>query len=575
MPTKDPGRHYNIHNAYISKRERSAMADSQDKNKPISPANFADDLDSMLDDAASAIDSDELMDDDDAIDKLLMENAFDEQELSDEEDDFGRLFTDETVSEDQEIDEFDDDLQVGDEIVQPETKSPRSTDPVGFSDDSAMAEIDEFADFDEFADIEPELPEPPRKEAVETVPEPEFDNDDFTLAEFDISDAEDTVDEFATTTEQDDALEEVSIEFEATDDPENTKDDLAEPGFLVYDDAAAQPEQTVKPVVDDVMSTQISQLFSEQETLKDQLAALSGSIGQGHAEEIDRLTKLHNQLKKQLDNHAKTPIIAYLALAVGILALLTAGTFVYLGMSTDSDIESLSESVSTLEENQTELNALLIKKDVQKIAEINPATDPSGPLADPQVVADQSNEQTAITSTKDESNSALAQMGEKGTSVEQLEAVEGDSESKSLDAVKASEPTEEAKSLSTEKNEQVAALEAKIRELEAKLAAATASPAPKTVKKPVAPVKRSPARTTPTARWAVNLISFKQDWYANRKAAEFAKQGISAKVIPVQVKGETWYRLSVFGFKSRDEASAYAARVKRTHNLDSVWIGKD
>jgi hypothetical protein len=43
----------------------------------------------------------------------------------------------------------------------------------------------------------------------------------------------------------------------------------------------------------------------------------------------------------------------------------------------------------------------------------------------------------------------------------------------------------------------------------------------------------------------------------------------------VEAKGEVWYRLSVDGFESQYEATAYAARAKKTLNLDSAWISKN
>ena len=55
------------------------MADSKDtNNNDASSENFADDLDSMLNDAESSVDAqDEIIDDEDAIDRLLMDDAFD------------------------------------------------------------------------------------------------------------------------------------------------------------------------------------------------------------------------------------------------------------------------------------------------------------------------------------------------------------------------------------------------------------------------------------------------------------------------------------------------------------------
>lgn len=74
--------------------------------------------------------------------------------------------------------------------------------------------------------------------------------------------------------------------------------------------------------------------------------------------------------------------------------------------------------------------------------------------------------------------------------------------------------------------------------------------------------------------WAVNLIAYQQVQLAQGKAEEFAAKGVPAKVSKVEAKGEVWYRLSVDGFTSQQEAAIYAARVKQTLNLNAVWINK-
>ncbi|WP_341325540.1 SPOR domain-containing protein [Methylotuvimicrobium sp. KM2] len=548
------------------------MADSEDKKKSVSPKNFADDLDSMLDDAASSIDSDELMNDDDAIDKLLMDSAFDEQDLSDDEDEFGELFAEDSTVGDQ----LTDDLDADNDLSGGKADFAQDLEPSNSSEDSAMAEIDEFSDigFDEFAETEPE-PIPvssPPEEKTET----DFDSDDFTLAEFDISAPEDDVDEFAKTQDENIALEEEEENPRVMEDPEELEQepDPAEPDFAVYDDASAFPEvmtaeEPHKTVVDDVITTQISQLFSEQEILKQQLGAMSASTSQGQADEIDRLSKMQNQLKKQLDKGAKIPTITYVAMATAVVALLTAGVFAYLVLQSDNEIESLTELIGTLEENQTELNALLIKNNMPEVAQTSPA-----PMAsqDASIEGDKT-EIIPLTPklTETEANGTVSSEAQLAQSASKTEATPTDTEKK-IEQEEGSPPVSDV----TNETGQVAALEARIKELETKLAKATAPPVKKAASKSSAPIKRSPPKSkAPSAGWSVNLISFKQDWYANRKAAEFSKQGVPAKVIPVQVKGQTWYRLSVSGFKSRDEASAYAARVKKTHNLDSVWIARD
>jgi cell division protein FtsN len=73
-------------------------------------------------------------------------------------------------------------------------------------------------------------------------------------------------------------------------------------------------------------------------------------------------------------------------------------------------------------------------------------------------------------------------------------------------------------------------------------------------------------------KWGVNLAAFKQEWFAKSKAAEYARQGIFAEVIPIHEGNNTMYRLRVGGFKTRAEASANTARIKQALNLDSVWV---
>jgi len=84
------------------------------------------------------------------------------------------------------------------------------------------------------------------------------------------------------------------------------------------------------------------------------------------------------------------------------------------------------------------------------------------------------------------------------------------------------------------------------------------------------PVKEK--RPEAIGKWGVNLVAFKQEWFAKSKAAEFARQGVFAEVIPVYEKNTTMYRLRVGGFKTKAEANANTARIKQALNLDSVWV---
>ncbi|TAK61411.1 SPOR domain-containing protein [Methylobacter sp.] len=97
--------------------------------------------------------------------------------------------------------------------------------------------------------------------------------------------------------------------------------------------------------------------------------------------------------------------------------------------------------------------------------------------------------------------------------------------------------------------------------------------------KPVVPeqviVEEKPVKAIKQAvigKWGINLVAFKQEWFAKSKAAEFARLGVFAEVIPVHEKNMTMYRLRVGGFKSKAEANANTAKIKQALNLDSVWV---
>jgi cell division septation protein DedD len=95
------------------------------------------------------------------------------------------------------------------------------------------------------------------------------------------------------------------------------------------------------------------------------------------------------------------------------------------------------------------------------------------------------------------------------------------------------------------------------------------------IAKPVPSVKQEPENAknqqTP-GKWGVNLVAFKQEWFAKSKAAEFARQGVYAEVMPVPGNNSTLYRLRVGGFKNKAEATASKDKIKKILNLDSVWV---
>jgi cell division protein FtsN len=110
----------------------------------------------------------------------------------------------------------------------------------------------------------------------------------------------------------------------------------------------------------------------------------------------------------------------------------------------------------------------------------------------------------------------------------------------------------------------------------AKVETAPESAPAKPITPPKADLKEEPAKaskqTATAGKWGVNLVAFKQEWFAKSKAAEFARMGIIADVIPVHEGNTTMYRLRVGGFKSKAEAFSNTDKIKKTLNLDSVWV---
>jgi hypothetical protein len=121
-------------------------------------------------------------------------------------------------------------------------------------------------------------------------------------------------------------------------------------------------------------------------------------------------------------------------------------------------------------------------------------------------------------------------------------------------------------------NSQNLQVDAKLEALESKISALKKNPplaSPPTLPLPPRADNHKPAGAE---SWTVNLIAFKQDWIAKRKAEEYAGKGIAAKVSKTETKGENWYRLSVDGFKNQADANNYAAKVRKNLNLDTVSV---
>ncbi|MGR9085779.1 MAG: SPOR domain-containing protein [Gammaproteobacteria bacterium] len=83
------------------------------------------------------------------------------------------------------------------------------------------------------------------------------------------------------------------------------------------------------------------------------------------------------------------------------------------------------------------------------------------------------------------------------------------------------------------------------------------------------------ATATSSPQWFVNLFSFRRRSDAVGQAAELIRKGIRSEIIEVEINGDTWYRLRVSGFIGKEQAAEYAEKIKKSLQLNSIWIAQN
>ncbi len=427
-----------------------------------------------LDDSSSenqqASDTNDFLEDDDAIDQLLMDEMF------------GNADEEQATEDLVEIDEF------------------------------AEDEPDEFSQENDSATLiseEPLASEPSQPEVTA--------EDNSYLDDFDI------------TADDDDIFPE-----------ENSNEDLSEPpaqgGFesgviqealtansgedLKQDSVAEEKPETGNNVIAEALTAQVSQLWAEVADVKEQM---TNAQPDNATDAIEQINKKIKRLSREQEEKNK---FASIALGIAALACILAIVAMVQSSNLDSTVADLTTLVSDMEESVTEpdvntQNTLKSLKDSYLLLDNN-----------------QQSIRTQLAMLKDQLNNQAGT----NQSQEEMQGLIGKLQQQISDI-----------------NNKLTELSTSIKKLETRK--------PKKSTKAV-----SKKKTKTSADWTVNLVSFKQDWYAKKKAAEFKKKGIPVEVVPVKVKGEQWYRLRVTGFKTKYEAGSYASRAKKALNLSSVWV---
>jgi hypothetical protein len=85
-------------------------------------------------------------------------------------------------------------------------------------------------------------------------------------------------------------------------------------------------------------------------------------------------------------------------------------------------------------------------------------------------------------------------------------------------------------------------------------------------------VEESTPDQTAAGDWVINLASYASESIAQRKLANFNRNGISAEQAVAKVNGKTIYRVRVAGFDSRAAAMARAETIQQQLGLKETWI---
>jgi len=522
------------------------MANSE-QDKQVD-GSFDDDLDKMLQDTAGQMNDDqEELDSDDAIDRLLGDSQNSEalgDDFSESVDDLVDSLLDGVVTDqgrktdlsNEEVDEFAEDEPIDDsvEALLQEAQQPE-----------VLEEVDEFAE----NSAEPEVSEVEAEGASNVVAEPsavltddemsafaddllaEKESIDSVTQEKPTQEAGATegmteIDEFSADTEDDFLLADFDIsaddEFKEEVGGLATPDrveqvDMSEPNVAPDRAAAvvASEPSSSGGAVDD-QSKKIAQIESELADLK---------LGANFSEALDQAVKEQKRANRELNEaNNKLKVWSIAALVVGVTALVVGIIALVLNSGVQSSVERVQGSVMDIEDRLAVPAIKLVDPNDAKIEELQ---------------FNVQSMQALVNDMPERLNALQGQMNSINT--EEIQQVVG----KQLINI----------------NEKLAALEVKVASLKGVRARSKAS-------------SRKVVKRVVVQEWVVNLVSFKQRWYTDKKVQEYKQKGIPVEVVSVDVQGVEWFRVRVAGFKDKAEAAAYTIKMKKSLNLNSIWVSK-
>ncbi|WP_027150119.1 SPOR domain-containing protein [Methylobacter tundripaludum] len=461
-----------------------------------------------------------------------------------------------------------------------------------FGDDADLSEIDDFFQLDEVSD---DFSNETEADQLAETEQSIQDEDDFLLPDFDITADMEISDMGGSSGIKEDDLADAFGDTDFLNEDETVQALNAGADEAIVE---SQPKQAADAAIEDPENVKMSPFAFEQEDVK------------------KKLEDAENKVKK-------AKLFGYAALGFGAVALSAAAGLGVMTYSAKAEVSKLTEQVSTLEANlaktaennpNEEINAVM-----SSVVQLNHQvygfiTELKG---NPQIPVDLLNNNVSdIVAKQGMVSKALdmlqVKMGAEGkmpleslvTEPHKAGAVHEPAPAKEgkIAQVKTGTAPEQAPTKPTKEevaHEHVSTKEEAAHEIaptkeraKHEVAPAKVESVPETapakvkaqpeavpatpITPPKAVIKEEPVKpskqTTAAAKWGVNLVAFKQEWFAKSKAAEFARLGVFAEVIPVHEKNTTMYRLRVGGFKSKADALSNTDRIKKTLNLDSVWV---
>jgi len=296
-------------------------------------------------------------------------------------------------------------------------------------------------------------------------------------------------------------------------------------------------------------------------------------------------------IKKQINHYKnkvkKAAIISYTSLSFGILALLSTVVMGVIVSGMQTKVSKLTELVSIIEEDINSIaeknSDMEINNNDSSIEQLNQKVNgipmqseeksqfSSGMLANETraVVAKQATVNKSLDDPQTRAN-VLEKKKLSEVTVEKVSAEKKAELQKHLigHSQSSADPSKSNMTVAKKKlavNKSIDNQETKTHVVEKK------RPSETTVKITSAKKKTNSAQTA--AGWSVLLTAYEDLSYAKSKAAKFIQKGIPVKVIAVNMNNTTWYRLKVGGFKNKEKATSYAARIKKSLKLNTVSVG--